>query len=181
MLNGSQVIEQAHNHQRQPTAMRRLLWALKHMMELSEYETHFMNLLRESGLDDFSLGRSTNGKLVLTKASPCQEIGYLNIYVGASEIMFSCKISHSHITVSDAAEDSTNVFELATKEVHDFVSDKIAVSVETGRNGEVVSSGWCLKSAIGQITPGYAELMEQLYGGPTQTTYWFWSGQRVAL
>jgi hypothetical protein len=151
------------------------------MMELTEYETNFVNLLRGAGLTDFSLDKSSEGRLVLTKTSPCQEIGYLNIYVGASEIMLSCKISHSHITASDAALESTSFPEFAVKKIHDFVLDNIAVSVETAPNGEVVSSGWCLKSAIGQITPDYVEFMEQLYGGPTKAIYWFWSGKFVAL
>lgn len=151
------------------------------MMELNEYEIYFLERLRNAGVDDFSLSRGSNGKLVLTKNAPCRENETLHVYVGSDDVMLSCKLSHSHITASDATAELSNLYDLAAKAVHDLLTDKIAISVETSPNGEVVSTGWCLKHAIGQVTPGYAELMSGLFGGPTQTIYWFWSGQCVAL
>lgn len=151
------------------------------MMEMSEYESYFLERLRNAGVGNFLLSRDSNGKLILTKNSPCQQIETLHIYVGLEDVMLSCKLSHSHITANDAVAALSNLYDLAAKEVQGLLTDQIAISVETAPNGDVVSTGWCPKHTIGQVTPGYAELMSGLFGGPTQIIYWFWSGECVAL
>lgn len=151
------------------------------MMNFAEYENRLIHLLKDAGVNDFDIDRSNNHQLILTLKSPCAEIDALRVYVSADEVMLSCKATHTHITAGDAKSESIDLIALAAQEVLDFVQDRIAVSIEFSPAGEVVSSGWCPAEFIGDVSPGYAELMESLYGGPCRTVYWFWSGKSVAL
>jgi len=151
------------------------------MMSFAEYENRFIHLLKDAGVNDFDIDRSNNHQLMLTLKSSCGEIDALRVYVSADEVMLSCRATHSHITAGNAELESIDLMTRATKEIVDFVQDRIAVSIESSPSGEVVSSGWCPEKSIGDVPPGYAELMESLYGGPCRTVYWFWSGKSVAL
>lgn len=150
-------------------------------MEYESHEAQFIELLKEAGISGFSIERNAKGRLVLTLLSPCKEIDALEVYVMAREIMLSCKVAHTHISAADTPGPTGEFLRLAVREIHDFISDNVAVSREIAPTGDLISSGWCPRGAIGVQPTAYTEFMSQLYGGPTKSFYWFWSGKRIEL
>jgi hypothetical protein len=66
-------------------------------MKISDLENTLLKFLRQQGVNDFEVEQHPNGVLIKLQ-SPCEEIGFLHVFVTDKEVIARCKFTHTHIS-----------------------------------------------------------------------------------
>ncbi len=125
------------------------------------------------------IGRSSYGVLYFKWGSPCPDIEALWVSITAREVTLSCKISHTHFSVTHYRRGLTwrklkyRIVRDGFNEAARFLSGEIAATITYNGDGKPHSYGWSERSRLAESL----EYLRNVFGPEMTQRGWIWNGE----
>lgn len=125
------------------------------------------------------IGRSSYGVLYFKWESPCPDIEALWVSITSREVTLSCRISHTHFSVTHYRRRLTwrklkyRIVRDGFNEAARFLAGEIAATISYNGEGKPHSYGWSEGSRLAESV----EHLRKVFGPEMKQRAWVWNGE----
>jgi hypothetical protein len=125
------------------------------------------------------VGRSSNGVLYFKWESPCPDIEALWVSISSREVTLSCRISHTHFSVTSYRPRLTwrklkyRIVQDGFNEAARFLDGEVATTISYDGEGKPHSYGWAERKRLAESL----EYLREVFGPEMTQRAWDWNGE----